>query len=424
MTRTQNASRAAVLALLGRLRDGRLEIREPGRPPLRLGSGDAPCAIVDVRDPRAWPALLRGSRGLASSYIDGHWDSPDLVAVIRVAARNMSALDAARRRAAAVRVPWQYVTGVRGRITPHRSREVIDAHYDLGNDLFELMLDDTMMYSAGAFADPAASLRDASIAKLELVCDKLGLGPGDRVLEIGTGWGGFAIHAATTRGCHVTTTTISAEQHEFARRRVREAGLEDRVTLLLDDYRDLHGTYDAVVSLEMIEAVGWRDFPTFFATCSDRLAPGGAMLLQAITMDDRAYEVEKASRSFIREQIFPNGCLPSQEVVARCVARHTDLRMVHHEDLTADYALTLAHWRANVEEHAGEIDALGYDERFRRLWRMYLCYCEAGFEERRIGVGQTLLAKPGWRRRTPGTRMSGMDGLEAGTGRHAGRVAR
>ena len=214
------------------------------------------------------------------------------------------------------------------------------------------------------------------------------------------------MHAATTRGCRVTTTTISAEQHALATERIAAAGVADRVTVLMSDYRDLTGRYDALVSLEMIEAVGWRDFDTFFARCSHLLADDGAMLLQAITMDDRAYEVEKASRSFIRSYVFPGGCLPSQEVIAKCLRRETDFRMVHHQDLSADYVLTLRHWRENCEANAGRLAELGYDARFRRLWRMYLAYCEGGFAERRIGVGQTMLAKPGWRGAVPATRLS------------------
>ena len=214
------------------------------------------------------------------------------------------------------------------------------------------------------------------------------------MLEIGTGWGGFAIHAAATRGCRVTTTTLSKEQRAHALARVREAGLEDRVTVLARDYRELDGRYDKLVSIEMIEAVGWKDFGTFFERCSDLLEPNGAMLLQAITIDDRAYAVERASKSFIRTHIFPNGCLPSVEVIARCLARRTDLRLTHFEDFGLDYAETLRRWRANLDSE--RLEALGYDERFRRLWRLYLCYCEAGFAERRIGVAQALLAKPRW----------------------------
>jgi cyclopropane-fatty-acyl-phospholipid synthase len=387
--------------LLGRMQTGSLEVHEGARR-MRFGPGGAPSATVRVSDPRAWNAVLHGSRGLADGYADGLWDTPDLVAVIRVAARNVRGLDAARERWAVVRRPYQRLRGWRGANTRESSRQDIGAHYDLGNDLFEAMLDPTMMYSSAYFPEPGATLEEAAVAKLELVCAKLNLGPSDHVLEIGTGWGGFAIHAARTRGCRVTTTTISAQQHELATRRVREAGLENLVTILRDDYRDLRGSYDKLVSLEMIEAVGWRDFGTFFRRCSDLLTEDGAMLLQAITMDDRAYEVEKASNSFIRHYIFPNGSLPSQEVMARCVARETDMRTVHLEDMTAHYPPTLARWRENFEAALPELrERHGYDERFARLWRMYLAYCEAGFLERRIGVGQTLLAKPAWRGRVP-----------------------
>jgi cyclopropane-fatty-acyl-phospholipid synthase len=412
MTHAQTLAREIVLRLVSRLSTGRLELVEPGGRRLLLGPGGAPSATVQVRDPRAWPALLHGSRGLAEAYADGLWDSPDPVAVVRVAARNVQGLDALRRRIAPLRVPAQHAGAVGRSTTARRARSDVRAHYDLGNDLFEQMLDDTMMYSAASFETVDTPLRVASIAKLDLICDKLGLGPEDHVLEIGTGWGGFAVHAATTRGCQVTTTTISAEQRAYAARRVAEEGVADRVTVLDQDYRDLRGRYTRLVSVEMIEAVGWRDFGTFFGRCSRLLTEDGAMLLQAITMDDRAYEVEKASRSFIRTHIFPNGCLPSQAVVARCVARETDMDMVHHEDLTADYALTLAHWRANLEAAAERLGALGYDERFRRLWRMYLSYCEAGFAERRIKAGQTMLVKPGWRGRVPATAGAALAGLE------------
>jgi len=287
------------------------------------------------------------------------------------------------------------------RNTPHRSRKDIEAHYDLGDDLFERMLDPSMMYSCALFERPGMTLEQASMAKLELIYDKLDLQPTDHLLEIGTGWGSLALHAARSRGCRVTTTTISKDQHATAVRRVREAGLEDRVTVLLEDYRDLTGTYDKLVSVEMIEAVGWKDFDTFFARCSELLEPDGAMLLQAITMDDRAYRIERVSRSFIRTMIFPNGCLPSQEVIARCIAHDTDMRTVHMEDLTQHYAETLHRWRENLDAHADELSAHGYDERFRRLWRMYLAYCEAGFAEHRIGLAQAFYAKPRWRGNLP-----------------------
>jgi cyclopropane-fatty-acyl-phospholipid synthase len=392
---TERTARTIVLSILRRIEVGRLTVVEDGER-LVFGRG-APEATVVIRSPQAWPMLLRGSRGMAESYRDGLWDSPDLTAVVRVGARNVTKIDALRRRLTPLREPFQRARQAFVRNTPGRSRDDIAAHYDLGNDLFALMLDPTMMYSSAVFDRPGMSLEEASVAKLERICEKLDLGPEHHVLEIGTGWGSFAVHAAATRGCRVTTTTISAEQHAHAVAMVREAGLEERVTVLRDDYRDLRGRYDRLVSIEMIEAVGWKDFGTFFRCCSDRLTPDGAMLLQAIVMDDRAYMVERASKSFIRTLIFPNGCLPSREVIARCVARETDLDTVHLEDLTPHYAETLRRWRGNFDESQERLEALGYDERFRRLWRMYLAYCEAGFSERRIGLVQTVLAKPHWR---------------------------
>ena len=387
-----DAARAFGLALLARMRVGSLVVVEAGRR-RQYGAG-APAATVHVRSPRTWPMLVRGSRGLAESYARGMWDSPDLVALIRLAARNVDALDRARARLKPVQAPLLRARALLRRNTRRRSRSDIAAHYDLGNELFSRMLDPTMSYSCAVFDRPGMSLEEASIAKYERVCKKLDLGAGDRLLEIGTGWGGFALYAASTRGCHVTTTTISREQHDCALARTRRAGLSDRITVLLEDYRDLRGSYDKLVSIEMIEAVGWRHFGTFFSKCSALLEPDGAMLLQAITIDDRAYEVEKAPRSFINTHIFPNGCLPSLEVIARQVARRTDMQTVHLEDLTPHYVETLRRWRENFVSHAAELDELGYDERFRRLWTLYLAYCEAGFAERRICELQILLAKP------------------------------
>ena len=395
MTSGQRAARRIVLGLLAHLRDGQLTIVE-GKQRITLGRGN-PQATVEVRSPRVWPLLLQGSRGMAEAYTEGLWAAPDLTAVVRVAARNVTGLDQWRRRLAPARIPLQTVRGIRSRNTRARSRRSIAAHYDLGNEFFALMLDETMMYSSAYFPRRGMALAEASRAKLELVCDQLDLRADDHVLEIGTGWGGFAVHAARTRGCRVTTTTISREQYEYAQTQVRAAGVADRVTVLCEDYRDLRGSYDKLVSIEMIEAVGWRDFDTFFERCSSLLAEHGSMLLQTIVIDDRAYAVEKASRSFIRTHIFPNGCLPSLEVIARCVARDTDLRTVGLKDLTPHYAETLRRWRANFEAAGTRLEDLGYDERFRRLWRMYLAYCEAGFIERRIGVVQTHLAKPLWR---------------------------
>jgi cyclopropane-fatty-acyl-phospholipid synthase len=354
----------------------------------------APTATVHVRTPEFWPMLLRGSRGIADSYAAGMWHSPDLVAVIRVAARNAVLIDRVRAWFAPARVPLQRGRALVTRNTRARSRAGIAAHYDLGNQLFSRMLDPTLMYSCAVFEHPGMSLQEASLAKLELVCRKLALGPEDHLMEIGTGWGAMACYAASTRGCRVTTTTISREQHDYAVERVRAAGLDDRVTVLLQDYRDLRGRYDKLVSIEMIEAVGWQHMGTFFAKCSDLLEPHGCMLLQAITIDDRAYEVEKASKSFIKTHIFPGGCLPSLEVITRSLARRTNMQAVDLQDITAHYVPTLARWRESFLAASEELEGLGYDAHFQRIWELYLAYCEAGFAERRICDIQLLLGKP------------------------------
>ncbi len=389
---TDRIARRIVETLLRRISVGQLTVVEDDRT-TTYGFGP-PTAIVHVRSPRMWRKLLRGSRGFAESYFEGLWDSPDVTAVVRLAARNVTGIDRLRKRLAPVRRPFQALTAQTKASTPRRARKSISAHYDLGNDLFELMLDPTMMYSCAIFDRPGMTLEEASIAKLDRVCDRLELGPDDHVVEIGTGWGGFAVHAASTRGCRVTTTTISQEQHDWAVDGVRRAGVDHLVTVLLDDYRDLTGTYDKLVSLEMIEAVGWRDFGTFFGKCSDLLAPDGLMLLQAITIDDRAYEVEKAGASFIKTYVFPDGCLPSMEVITRNIARRTDMQTIGLEDITAHYAETLRRWRENFVANVDRAEELGYDERFQRLWTLYLSWCEAGFAERRIGDVLMLFAKP------------------------------
>ena len=392
---TARLARRVVEFLLSRIRSGTLVVVEDGEP-RRYGSG-APTAIVTVSSPRVWWALLRGSVGMADAYAAGWWGSPDLAAVIRLAARNAAATDLWRARLAPARRPLRAVRGIARASTCSRRRRDIAAHYDLGDQLFARMLDPTMTYSCAVFDREEMTLEQAQLAKLELVCEKLALAPGDRVLEIGTGWGSLALHAAATRGCHVTTTTISQNQHARAVEQVQRAGLSDRVTVLCEDYRDLCGRYDKLVSIEMIEAVGWRHTGTFLAACSERLEPHGAALLQAITIDDRLYEIEKASRTFIKQRIFPGGSLPSVESITRDLAHHTDLQLVDLHDLTPHYVMTLRCWRQRFANHAEELASLGYDERFRRLWTLYLAYCEAGFAERRIADVQLLLAKPRYR---------------------------
>jgi cyclopropane-fatty-acyl-phospholipid synthase len=392
-------ARTTVSQALRRVRAGRIEVVENGRR-RRFGPGDAELrATVTIRDPAAWRGPLRGSVGLGETYVDGLWETDDLVSLIRIAARELRDLDGLR---GAIARPRGLLHRVR-RLVPENTRSGargnISAHYDLGNDLFATFLDEQMMYSCAYFPRPGASLEEAQLAKLERICRKLRLGPENHLLEIGTGWGGLAIHAAREHGCRVTTTTISREQHELAGRRVHEAGLGDRVTVLLEDYRDLRGEggYDRLVSVEMIEAVGWQYFDEFFRRCGELLAPDGLMLLQAITIADRIYEIEKGARSFANTHVFPGGCLPSKGLIADCVSRVTNMRQVWAEDITAHYPLTLAAWRERfLAAWGGRLRTKGYDERFRRLWTFYLSSSEAGFRERRIGDVQALFAKPGW----------------------------
>jgi cyclopropane-fatty-acyl-phospholipid synthase len=390
-------ARFASTLLLRRLREGRIEVAEGGR--VRgFGPPAAPLrATLRVHEPRFWRALLGGSRALADAYAAGVWDCDDVVSLVRIGAREMPRLDRWRRPLAPLRDLLTHVP----RNTRAGARRHIAAHYDLGNELFGLFLDETMTYSCAVFEPPGLSLSEAQEAKLDRVCRKLELGPGDHVLEIGAGWGSFALHAASRFGCRVTTTTISSEQHRVATARVRDAGLEDRVTVLREDYRDLRGRYDKLVSIEMIEAVGWQYFDLYFRRCGELLDPRGLMLLQAIVIDDRAYEVEKSSRSFIRDLIFPSGCLPSVEVISRCVARATNLRMLDLEDITGHYPETLRRWRENFVRSARLAEQLGYGLRFRRLWELYFAYAEGGFLERRIRDVQAVLAGPAYRGPAP-----------------------
>jgi cyclopropane-fatty-acyl-phospholipid synthase len=389
---------AAVSTAMSRgLHHGRIEVVEGGR---RRGFGPAGAdlhATVTVNNPAAWRGPLRGSVGLGEGYVDGLWETDDLVALIRIAARELRGLGGLHGALAGPRGALHRLR----RLVPANSRSGarrnISAHYDLGNELFASFLDERMMYSCAYFPSASASLEEAQLAKLDRICDRLRLSPESHLLEIGSGWGGLAVHAAREHGCRVTTTTISRRQHELARRRVREAGLEGRVTVLLEDYRDLRGRYDRLVSVEMIEAVGWQYFDAFFRRCDELLVPDGAMLLQAITIDDEIYEAEKGARSFANTHVFPGGCLPSRQAIAECVGRVTSMRQVWLDDITAHYPPTLAAWRERFLAAWERLRPRGYDERFRRLWDFYLCSSEAGFRERRIGDVQALFAKPGWR---------------------------
>jgi cyclopropane-fatty-acyl-phospholipid synthase len=396
----EKLARQGIFHLLGALRTGSLVLHEGSR---RHHFGDAgnpaqPQAEVHIHNPAAYAQVLSGgSIGAGEAYIHGHWSSPSLVEVTRLFSANLAVLEGMEARrswwvALALRLAhW------RSRNTRSGSRENIAAHYDLGNDFFRLFLDPSMMYSAALFDDGVATLEAASEAKLDELCRQLELEPGDHLLEIGTGWGGMAIHAARHYGCRVTTTTISREQYEYARARVAEEGLGDRVTLLCEDYRNLTGQYDKLVSIEMIEAVGHDFYSEYFRRCAALLKPEGRMVIQAITVADQRYAAARDDVDFIKRYIFPGGCLPSIAVMADHIARDTDLQIVHLRDITADYATTLAHWRERFLARLDDVRTLGFSEEFVRMWEYYLCYCEGGFRERIIGTVQLAMAKPGYR---------------------------
>jgi len=390
--------RRAVLRQLENLQHGLLLIQE-GNDTLHFGQPHSDLrAEIRVSDPAVWGLVAgNGSIGAGEAYIHGYWSTPDLTAVIRIFVANLDVLDAMEGGLARLGRPLIQGLHWLNRNTRQGSRRNIAAHYDLGNDLFEQFLDPTMMYSAAMFLRENDSLEQAQLNKLERICEKLALQPSDHLLEIGTGWGSMAIYAATHYGCQVTTTTLSREQYAYTERRIRELGLEGRITLLLEDYRDLTGQYDKLVSIEMIEAVGHRFLPTYFAQCARLLKPEGLMLLQAITIRDQRYEQACQSVDFIQRYIFPGGALPSVHKMLEVVSRHTDLNLHHMEDFGLHYARTLRLWHDNLRQARQRLEQLGYDDYFYRLWEFYLCYCEGGFLERTIGTAQLLLAKAGAR---------------------------
>ena len=314
---------------------------------------------------------------------------------MRLLLRNRQVLENMEGGAASLTRPLQKLFHWVNRNTREGARRNISAHYDLGNEFFSLWLDESMMYSSAIFEDPGMSLHEAQLARLDAICRKLDLKPTDHVVEIGTGWGAFAIHAARNFGCQVTTTTISREQYDLACERVADAGLGDRIELLLEDYRDLQGQYDKLVSIEMIEAIGWKQYETYFSKCGKLLKPGGRMLIQAITIAEPRYEKAKQSVDFIQRYIFPGSNLPSTSVMARAIANQTDLIISGLEDIGLHYATTLNHWRRNFFDQIARVRALGYPEEFIRMWEYYLCYCEGGFLERAIGDVHLVAERPG-----------------------------
>jgi cyclopropane-fatty-acyl-phospholipid synthase len=351
--------------------------------------------IATVTDARFFPAVAFGGHvGAAEAYAEGWWTTDDLTGMIRLFLRNRDALDELESGWAAVAAPLRRLANLIHRNTRKGSRNNIRAHYDLGNEFFSLFLDETLTYSCALFDRRMATLREASEAKYARMEALLQLEAADHVLEIGSGWGGFAIHAATHVGCRVTTTTISDEQYQMACDRVRAAGLEDRVTVLKRDYRDLEGTYDKLVSIEMIEAIGHAQYPEYFAKCASLLTPNGRAAIQAITIADERYEGARKEVDFIKRFIFPGSCIPSLEVLAQA-ASGTDLRWERVDQVGLHYAETLRRWRHQFHVNQEKIQLLGFDERFMRLWDFYFCYCEGGFLEGAIGTAQISLAKPG-----------------------------
>lgn len=390
--------RRRLLTELAPLREGCLRVRDA------LGEvvlGDATAALqamVTIDDPAFYRKVAaQGSVGAGESYINGDWRCSDLVSLVRILVRNRDLLDGMERGPA--RIGGWLLRGWNRlrRNSREGSRRNIAAHYDLGNDFFSLFLSPDLMYSSALFADESNSLEQASQRKLDRICEQLQLQPGDRVIEIGTGWGGFALHAARHYGCHVTTTTISAEQHALASQRVAEAGLQDRITLLMQDYRDLEGQFDKLVSIEMIEAIGSEYLDTYMATLQRLLKPNGVALLQAITIEDHRYEQARRSVDYIKRFVFPGSFIPSLNAILAAKTRASDLQLVAQQDFGYSYALTLRAWRQRFMAQLPAVHAQGFDARFCRLWEFYLAYCEGGFLERSIGVSHLLLARPGYR---------------------------
>jgi cyclopropane-fatty-acyl-phospholipid synthase len=396
----EKIAREAIFRLLSKLQVGSLTLHE-GPCSHHFGSVDKPHepqAEVHIHSPAVYAQMLTGgSIGSGEAYMKGYWSSPDAMEVMRIFSANLVLLnnfDASQSVFVrlALRIAHRF-----NRNTYKGSQLNIAAHYDLGNEFFQLFLDPTMMYSSALFSDKSASLEVASETKLDELCQQLELKADDHLLEIGTGWGGMAIHAAKNFGCRVTTTTISQEQYDFASSRVREEGLEGQITLLCEDYRNLTGEYDKLVSIEMIEAVGHDFYQNYFRMCSGLLKPNGKMVIQAITMADQRYKEARDSVDFIKRYIFPGGCLPSVAVIAQHIARDTDMQIVHLRDITNDYAETLAHWRQRFLVNLESVRGMGFSEEFVRMWDFYLCYCEGGFRERVISTVQLAFAKPDYR---------------------------
>ncbi len=352
-------------------------------------SDNQPDAKVEIHHPSLYARFLKaGSIGASEAYMDGWWDSPDLTAVMELMALNMNALDQIEQGANWFgRIALKFGHWLK-RNTLSNSKKNIHAHYDLGNALYETFLDENMLYSSAIFDRADVTLEQAQIKKMDRLCQQLQLSEQDHVVEIGTGWGAMAIYMAQCYGCKVTTTTISDEQYDYAKRRIEALGLENQITLLKQDYRLLEGQFDKLVSIEMIEAVGKSYLESFIVKCRQLLKPQGLMALQAITIVDSRYEEYSRNVDFIQKYIFPGGFLPSVSALTTASAKHTDFVMRNLKDIGLDYAKTLQAWHHRFSLQEQRVRELGYDERFIRMWRYYFCYCEGGFLARSISTVQ------------------------------------
>ena len=394
----QNFARQQVMARLASLKFGQLTIIENGQQTV-FGKDKSLTATVTVNDAHFYGEIaFGGSIGAGEAYMLGYWQADNLTNVIRMMAANQSVMDTLEGGFQWASKPFLKVLHYLNRNTTDGSRKNIAAHYDLGNDFFKLCLDPSMMYSAAIFSPPDCNLEAASKQKLQIICDKLDLKPSDHVVEIGTGWGGFAIYAAKHFGCKVTTTTISQQQFDEAKQRVSAENLTDKITLLLNDYRDLQGQFDKLVSIEMIEAVGHQFYDTYFAKCASLLKPDGMALIQAITIADQRFEAAKNSVDFIQRYIFPGSNIPSITAMLASISKSSDLKLYDLEDIGPHYAITLRIWRERFFANIDAVRSLGYSEEFIKMWEFYLCYCEGGFAERALGDVHLLLTKPENRR--------------------------
>jgi cyclopropane-fatty-acyl-phospholipid synthase len=396
----ERAGQRVVRTLLSRVRAGRLTLRD-GADTFSAGTGEnGPIVSLTVTDPAFYAAILReGPVGVAESYIDGHWTCDDLAGLFELLLINRDAAQSVDTPMSRLLAAIARTLNTLRRNTRRGSRRNISSHYDLSNEFFALWLDPTMLYSSAFFDRPGMTLEEAQLAKVDRCCTKLDLRPTDHLLEIGTGWGGAAIRAAEKFGCRITTTTISKRQHELATRRVRDRGLNDRVSVVMLDYRDLDhtfgaGTFDKVLSIEMIEAVGHEYLPAYFKAISRLLKPDGLAMVQGIWIRDQRYDAARRTVDFLKRHIFPGSCLIGLSAVTRALRDHTDLTLIHMDDLAAHYVRTLRLWNDAFHRSLDDVRALGFDERFIRTWRYYFEYCEGAFRARHCGDYQMVLAKP------------------------------